>query len=314
MKSYERELNQLIDLYKKGDVKSIFGDKFANIVINGRKVIGINEIPGIKIKTNDIEDGIHVNVSIAEGVHINNPIHLCFGMTPAEGRQVIDSEFHVGEGAYAKFLSHCIFPNAKHIEHVMKSTVVLAKDAGMKYKEEHYHSESGGIVVIPELTAYLGENSRLIEEFKMLKGRAGNIDIKYLTEQDSNSSCQLLAKISGKKDDKIVIDETINLNGINASGISKSRVVLLDEATGIINSRVIAKEAYTRGHVDCEEIVGGEKVVAESVPRIKVMHPLAKVTHEASIGRIDKTKLETLMARGLEEDKAIEMIINGLMR
>ncbi len=314
MNNYDNELQQLIDMYKEGNVKNVFGDRFANIVINGDKVIGINEIQGINIVARKIEDGVSIKINIEDNVTINNPVHLCFGMTPREGKQIIESQFVIGRNADVQFLSHCIFPNAEHIEHIMKSKVHLHHGARMQYREEHYHSESGGIFVKPELKAFLNENSSLIEEFKLLKGRAGNVDIKYSTIQNKKSNCQLLAKISGKKDDKIKINERINLNGEYASGISKSRIVLVDNAEGIINSKVIARKAYTRGHVDCEEIVGGNDVVASSIPQIKVMNPLAKVTHEASIGRIDKKKLETLMARGLEEEKAIDMIISGLMK
>jgi hypothetical protein len=40
----------------------------------------------------------------------------------------------------------------------------------------------------------------------------------------------------------------------------------------------------------------------------------ARVTHEAAIGSVDKTELETLMARGLTEDEAVDVIIRGMLR
>jgi hypothetical protein len=38
------------------------------------------------------------------------------------------------------------------------------------------------------------------------------------------------------------------------------------------------------------------------------------VTHEAAIGRVDKKQVETLMARGLEEEKAIDLVISGMLK
>ena len=38
------------------------------------------------------------------------------------------------------------------------------------------------------------------------------------------------------------------------------------------------------------------------------------VTHEAAIGSVDKEELETLMARGLTPEQAVEMIVSGILR
>jgi hypothetical protein len=37
------------------------------------------------------------------------------------------------------------------------------------------------------------------------------------------------------------------------------------------------------------------------------------VTHEAAIGSVDSRQLQTLMSRGLDEDKAVDLIIDGLL-
>jgi len=71
---------------------------------------------------------------------------------------------------------------------------------------------------------------------------------------------------------------------------------------------------YTRGHTDCQEVVYGKEAVASSTPSIKVKNPLAKITHEASIGRIDKKEMETLMARGLDEKEAVDLIVEGILK
>jgi uncharacterized protein len=44
------------------------------------------------------------------------------------------------------------------------------------------------------------------------------------------------------------------------------------------------------------EIVQG-RAHAQAIRLVQVFHPKAKVTHEATIGSVDKNELETLMAR-----------------
>ncbi|MGQ9853044.1 MAG: SufD family Fe-S cluster assembly protein, partial [Candidatus Oleimicrobiaceae bacterium] len=71
---------------------------------------------------------------------------------------------------------------------------------------------------------------------------------------------------------------------------------------------------FARGHVDCMEVIQGKEARASAVPRLRVIEETAKLTHEAAIGSIDKKQVETLMARGLSESEAVEVVVQGLLR
>jgi len=49
-------------------------------------------------------------------------------------------------------------------------------------------------------------------------------------------------------------------------------------------------------------------------PILKVVDDLSELTHEASIGRVNKRQLETLMVKGLTEEEATELIIKGILQ
>ena len=103
------------------------------------------------------------------------------------------------------------------------------------------------------------------------------------------------------------------LRGERSRGLIKTRVVLEDEARAEIIGMTEAYAKGARGHVDCMEIVQG-RAHASAIPIVRVFHPEAKVTHEAAIGSVDKKELETLMARGLTPEQAVEMIVSGVLR
>ena len=103
------------------------------------------------------------------------------------------------------------------------------------------------------------------------------------------------------------------LRGERSRGLIKTRVVLEDRAQAEITGITEAYAKGARGHVDCMEIVQGE-AHASAIPIVRVFHPEAKVTHEAAIGSVDKKELETLMARGLAPEEAIELIVSGILR
>jgi len=52
---------------------------------------------------------------------------------------------------------------------------------------------------------------------------------------------------------------------------------------------------------------------AQAIPIVEVAHPKAHITHEAAIGSVDTKQLETLMARGLSEEEAVDLIVSGLL-
>ncbi|MCX7015477.1 MAG: SufD family Fe-S cluster assembly protein [Candidatus Sumerlaeota bacterium] len=120
------------------------------------------------------------------------------------------------------------------------------------------------------------------------------------------------ARIRGRADDRIHIRETAKLAGPYSRGVLTTHIALRDQARANVENTLIADAPYARGHVDCKEIVR-DQAIARAVPIVEVRDPKAHVTHEAAIGSVDSKQLETLMARGLSEDAACDLIIKGLL-
>ncbi len=314
MASPASELDAMVEAYSAagGDKGSLASPGHASLIVSGNKLLGKSEADGVSIDAKGTPDGVDITISVEEGKDVGQ-VHLCIGMLQKKGRQLIRSHYIVGKNASVDFVSHCIFPNAERMQHLMDLDIRLSSGAKMSYRDEHIHSERG-LVVKPRLRASIGENAQLIDEFKLVKGAVGELDLDYEVTQEKGSSCELLTKLYGKKNDRMRVKESLFLNGENASGTAKSRIVLKGSAKAEVLGEIEGNAPYTRGHVDCHEVVEGENAVAEAVPRIRVNNPLARITHEAAIGRINKKELETLMSRGLAEDEAVDFIVNGLLR
>ena len=50
-----------------------------------------------------------------------------------------------------------------------------------------------------------------------------------------------------------------------------------------------------------------------SIPGIKAHHPDARMSHEASIGKLAPEQVEYLQSRGMEEREAISLMIRGFL-
>jgi hypothetical protein len=159
----------------------------------------------------------------------------------------------------------------------------------------------------------VGKGARFSSVFELLKGRVGLIDIDYQAVCAADAVLEMTARISGRGNDVIKINERGHLRGEKSRGVLKSNIAVRDSASADIENTMIADAAYARGHVDCKEIVR-DQGTAKAVPIVEVRHPRAHITHEAAIGSVDSKQLETLLARGMPEDDAVELIIQGMLR
>ncbi len=66
-----------------------------------------------------------------------------------------------------------------------------------------------------------------------------------------------------------------------------------------------------KSDVKCDALLFGEKARSDTYPRMEVYEPTTKLTHEATVSKIQEDQLFYLMSRGLSEDEASTMIING---
>jgi len=310
-----RELNVLTNtLASMGGDPEVFADThIAHMAANGHRVLSHREVPGVKIQAEETSEAIISTITVARGMHIQFPIHLCIGIIEPTGTQRIQTRLIVEEEASAGFLAHCLFPNVESGEHRMEAVIEIQPGATVKYLESHYQGPYGGMVVVPQALVKVGRAARYVSDFNLTTGRVGKLAIDYVVQVEEDAVAELTAKVFGRGNDEITIQEKIELNGENAKGLIKTRVAIEHEAKAELTGIMEAHAKGARGHVDCREIVK-DHAVASAVPIVKVTHPLAKVTHEAAIGAVDQKELETLMAHGLDSEQATELIVSGMLQ
>ncbi len=289
-----------------------FEENTAHVEIHGNKVLNTSLVDGLKVESQETERGVDVDIHVEAGTVIEKPVYFCFGMLE-NGLQHIRMNVHFGTHAKAHFISHCTFSNATEVEHLMDANIHLEPYAEYTYFERHIHSMEKGIKVVPKAKVNLEEGSHFSTEFELIKGRVGLIDIDYEAECGPHSVLELLSRISGREDDVIKIREAGHLSGEHSRGVLTSNIAVRNHSRAEIFNELTATAAGAAGHVDCNEIVQDE-ASAKAIPIVDVRHPKAHVTHEAAIGSVDSKQLQTLMSRGLSEDEAVEMIIQGLLR
>jgi Fe-S cluster assembly scaffold protein SufB len=311
-------MSELDDLMKAfgeagGNRGALADANTAHLAASSHSIVSSRVVEGIDVDARETRKGIAARVVVREGVKLKNPVHLCFGVLHKKGTQEIKMDVKLEKNSSAVFIAHCIFPNAEKVRHIMDAVVDIGENAEMRYSETHYHGLYGGIEVVPRLVVKVGKNGRYVTDFTLTTGRVGKLAIDYAVDAGEGAVVELTARVFGHANDEILIQEKVVLSGENARGIIKARVAIEDEATAEVRGITEGNAAGARGHVDCMEIVK-DHAVAKAIPQVQVNHPLAKVTHEAAIGSVDKRQMETLMAHGLSPEEAVDVIVKGILR
>ena len=311
-------MSELDDLMKAfgeagGDRGALADPGTAHLAASGHSILSSRTVAGLDVDAKEIRNGISARVRVHAGVKLSKPVHLCFGVLHKKGTQKILMDVRLEDNASATFIAHCIFPNAEKVRHIMDAKVDIGEGAEMRYSETHYHGMYGGIEVAPKLAVTVRKNGRYFTDFSLTNGRVGKLGIDYAVDAGEGSVVELTARVFGHATDEIDILEKVVLSGENARGLIKARVAIEDDATAVIRGITEGNAAGARGHVDCMEIVK-DRAVAKAVPMVQVNNPLAKVTHEAAIGSVDKRQMETLMAHGLSPEEAVDVIVKGILR
>jgi len=78
--------------------------------------------------------------------------------------------------------------------------------------------------------------------------------------------------------------------------------------------RILPRATGARNHTQCDSLLIGDLCGAHTVPYIECRNPGAKVEHEATTSKIAEDQLFYCRQRGLSEEEAVGMIVNGFCR
>jgi Fe-S cluster assembly protein SufB len=78
--------------------------------------------------------------------------------------------------------------------------------------------------------------------------------------------------------------------------------------------RVLPSATGARNHTQCDSLLLGDKCGAHTLPYVEVKNPTAQVEHEASTSKIGEDQLFYCQQRGIREEDAVPMIVNGFCR
>ena len=74
------------------------------------------------------------------------------------------------------------------------------------------------------------------------------------------------------------------------------------------------KAKNARNYTQCDSLLIGGECGAHTVPYIESRNPTARIEHEATTSKIAEGQLFYCLQRGIPQDEAVSLIVNGFCR
>ncbi len=226
------------------------------------------------------------------------------------------------EGAYVSYLEGCTAPQRDENQlHAAVVELVALKDAEIKYStvQNWYPGDKdgkGGIYnFVTKRGDCRGDNSR-ISWTQVETGSA--ITWKYpsciLRGDNSRGEFYSIAVSNGRQQ----VDSGTKMLHLGKN--TTSRIISKGISAGRSNNTyrgqvsVHRRSDNARNFTQCDSLLIGNECGAHTVPYIEAKNASAKLEHEATTSKISEDQLFYVMQRGIPEEEAIALIVNGFVK
>ncbi|TWG53641.1 MULTISPECIES: Fe-S cluster assembly protein SufB [unclassified Aminobacter] len=226
------------------------------------------------------------------------------------------------EGAYVSYLEGCTAPQRDENQlHAAVVELIALDDAEIKYStvQNWYPGDAegkGGIYnFVTKRGDCRGKNSK-ISWTQVETGSA--ITWKYpsciLRGDNSQGEFYSIAVSNGHQQ----IDSGTKM--IHLGKNTRSRIISKGISAGFSQNTYRGQVSMhrraenARNFTNCDSLLIGDKCGAHTVPYIEAKNSTAKVEHEATTSKISEDQLFYVMQRGVPEEEAIALIVNGFVK
>lgn len=226
------------------------------------------------------------------------------------------------KGAYVSYLEGCTAPKRDtHQLHAAVVEIVVLEDAEVKYStvQNWYPGDEegkGGIYNFVTKRADCREDRAKVMWTQVETGSA--VTWKYpsciLRGEESSGEFYSIA-ITNNWQQADTGTKMIHL-GPNTRSTIVSKGISAGHGQNTYRGlvRIMPRAKNARNFTQCDSLLIGDKCGAHTVPYIESRNPTAKVEHEATTSRIAEDQLFYCRSRGLTEEEAVGLIVNGFAR
>jgi Fe-S cluster assembly scaffold protein SufB len=245
-----------------------------------------------------------------KNVKTSIPIQACLYLKTNKLIQNVHNIIIAEEGSELNIITGCIIARHKAGTHIGISEFFLKRNSKVNFTMIHAWNEE--TEVRPRTGAILEENSTFTSNYILLTPTK-SLQMMPKTVNKKNCKSYLKSLLLGRKSSFVDVGGESILKGSNSSSLIESRMVAKENSRIISRGRIVAESENSKGHIECRGLLVSKKAEIKAIPELVSQNEKSELTHEASVGKIKEEELWYLMARGLNEEEATSMIVNGFL-
>ena len=247
---------------------------------------------------------------VKPGAKVSLPVQSFTVLELPQGRQFTHDITLIDEGAEVEMISGSAVPPQVHAgRHVCLSETYMRPGA----RSQSVSIEHWGVNMEVSSHSYteLGRGAHSASTaISLASVRDHRAYARSVMGQDSHCVAQSI--VFAPDGCSKLIDDQITLAASGARSESMTRMV---SAGGTItnNALLIGDAADTTGFLGCDGLKLTDRGEIIAIPALQARAEGAQLSHEASVGMVSADKLAYLMASGLDEDTARDLIVQGFL-
>ncbi|TMJ74357.1 MAG: Fe-S cluster assembly protein SufB [Alphaproteobacteria bacterium] len=226
------------------------------------------------------------------------------------------------KGAYVSYLEGCTAPQRDENQlHAAVVELIAHEDAQIKYStvQNWYPGDAEGKGGIYNFVTKRGACRGARAKISWTQVETGSaITWKYpscLLEGDDSVGEFYSVAITNNRQQADTGTKMIHI-GRNTSSTIISKGISAGRGQNTYRGlvRVQPRAQGARNYTQCDSLLIGDRCGAHTVPYIEIRNPSAKVEHEATTSKISEDQLFYCRQRGLSDEDALSLIVNGFCK
>ena len=250
---------------------------------------------------------------VPKGVKLEMPVQAYFRMNAEGFGQFEHTLIVVEEDAQVHYIEGCSAPkwenaslHAGCVEILVKARARARYSSVENWSRQTYNLNTKRAVVEEDavmewVNGNLGSGVTMLYPMSILKGRGARTDMTGIAfagpgqNQDTGAKVHMMAPDTSAN----IVSKSLATGG----GITTYR--------GLV--KVGPKAVNAKVKVECDALLLDDQSKNYTIPDMQIQQEKVEIAHEATVGKISTDQIFYLMSRGLTEEQANVMIVNGFI-
>jgi Fe-S cluster assembly protein SufB len=252
-------------------------------------------------------------VYVPEGVKVEIPLQAYFRINAQNMGQFERTLIIAAPGSYVHYVEGCTAPTyASDSLHSAVVEIIVQKGARVRYTTIQNWSKNVYNLVTKRAAAYADATMEWVD------GNLGSkVTMKYpavlLMEPGARGEILSVAFASNGMHQDAGAKVTHLAPHTSSQILSKS----ISKGTGRASYRGLVRmnpnATHSKSNVRCDALLLDEEARTDTYPTMRIENSQVEIGHEATVSKVGEEQLFYLMSRGLSENEAYSMIVNGFI-